>query len=125
MLTMSDDEAVAWAINQASDLREVANKLASDEAKKYYVVSARPVVSKAVEFLRRQAPGSEFAKRASGAVDTHTYAIPLLREVAGYLVSWADLVGDGFAASEPFEARARVTAATDLMEQVQRLLDER
>jgi hypothetical protein len=125
MHVMSEDVAVAWARKQAAELREMADKLGSDRERTYYAATARPLVGKAVEFLRRQAPGSEFAKRASAAVDVQQYAVSALREVAGHLDGWADLVGDGFAASEPFEARARVTAATDLMEQVQRLLDER
>src|SRR5439155_5035765 len=41
------------------------------------------------------------------------------------LAQWADFAELGLTDARPFEALARVEAATDLMEQVQRLLDDK
>ena len=46
-------------------------------------------------------------------------------DMAAILSDWADYVESGLALEQPFEIRARLEAATDLMEQVQRLLDDR
>jgi uncharacterized protein YutE (UPF0331/DUF86 family) len=39
-------------------------------------------------------------------------------------MNWADFAEAGLADAEPFEVRARFESSTDLMEQVQRLLDD-
>jgi hypothetical protein len=45
--------------------------------------------------------------------------------MAALLTSWADIVEAGVVDAAPFEVRARFEAATDLMEQVDLLLEER
>src|SRR5438309_1711709 len=87
----------------------------------------RHIAARALEFLERQAPGSAFAKAAEDALsgpvalDPHT----ALGNIAVVLNDWATFVEEGMASVLPYEARARVDAATDLMEQVQRLLEDK
>lgn len=78
----------------------------------------------AVEFLRLKAgPRSEFYVRAREAANHRSpvYGAPV---VVHGLRGWADFVDRGLA-EMPVEAQARVAAATDLMDQVEQLLQDR
>jgi len=84
----------------------------------------------AAEFLSANA-GGVFAAQAGEVADRATtfHAVGkgtarLDDTMADLLVSWAKYAEDGLATSLPLEALIRVEASTDLMEQVQRLLDD-
>jgi len=80
----------------------------------------------ALDFLQRQASGSGF-EAAADAIFNGPYppdAYSALQRVAGILEDWATYVEQGLADVVGPEARARIEASTDLMEQVQQLLDD-
>lgn len=78
----------------------------------------------AMEFLRVQAgPESYFYTRAHEGSRSGTTGVSL-SNVADVLDNWADYVEAGMDDAPSFEAIAREEAATDLMEQVQILLDD-
>ena len=121
---MSDEppSPVAWARQQAGWLRPRAQE--RDLENFAYPVEARPIASKALAFLEGQAPRSRFLHNAEEVFAAPGRPEVALVAVAVILEAWADFVDEGFAAATPFEARARREAATDLMEQVQVLLDD-
>lgn len=77
----------------------------------------------ALEFLDRFA-GGNFAEFAHQSITSRYEEIDAVIGVAAQLLAWAEFSDAGLAAALPYEARARIDAATDLMEQVQRLLDD-
>jgi hypothetical protein len=78
-----------------------------------------------VEFLRLQAPRSTFFKAAERASHDNRYSAEGLSTVSASLRGWVDFIQLGLVEVLPFEVLARTEAATDLMEQVQRLLESR
>jgi AcrR family transcriptional regulator len=76
--------------------------------------------------LHSHAAGTQFLKSAEGVF--HTRGGPggpaALRRVADVLDAWVQFVRDGLADMQAFPVRARLEAATDLMEQVQQLLED-
>jgi len=67
-----------------------------------------------------------FLRAAEGVFHTRggPSADNALRRVADVLEAWVQFVQDGLEAVPSFRVRARMEAATDLMEQVQQLLDD-
>ena len=113
-MPISQGELIEWAKGEAARLEAFAGDphVNSGEA------------GRAVEFLRLHAGAKShfYGRAAQIAKDgTPNYAV---KTVASLLHGWANLVETGLIES-PLEARAKVEAATDLMEQVQILLDDR
>ncbi|WP_143737251.1 hypothetical protein [Microbispora sp. GKU 823] len=80
----------------------------------------------ALEFLRRHAAGTKFLTAAEDVFRAE-YPEPAHIALTGLsqaLEGWAQFVEDGMAETLPFPVTARMEAATDLMEQVQQLLDD-
>jgi hypothetical protein len=125
----SDEPLIAWAKAEACRLRGIGNNndgltvLLGVSSK---AVVARPVVAAALEFLRKNSPGSHFLDSAEGVVSWDSNAVPkrAILAVAGLLDDWVRFTQDGMAELLPFPVLARMEAATDLMGQVQQLLDE-
>jgi hypothetical protein len=87
---------------------------------------ARPLAAAALDFLNRQAPGGGFDVSAE-AIFSGKYppdAGDGLQRLAGVLEDWVRYVEDGLANQIDPRAFARLEASTDLMEQVQQLLDD-
>ena len=118
-------DILAWAKNEAGRLRRVSEQ--SEITDHFgYSDDARPLAAAALDILRRHASGTAFLGAAEGVF--HTRSGPggdqALRRVADVLESWVQFVEEGLEAMPPFPVRARMEAATDLMEQVQQLLDD-
>lgn len=87
--------------------------------------TVRHLAVRGLEFLRAQAPRTQFCESAEILFEKGQMgASGALEGLANILESWADHVDEGFATSLPFEVRSRQEAATDLMEQVRQLLDD-
>jgi hypothetical protein len=114
-------ENIEWAQGEAQRLRGVAHTPITDSST---MASHRGGLVGAIEFLRLKAGvRSEFYLRAADAVKRfHVGAAAAV--VAEALLAWVDFAERGIA-EVPVEAQARVAAATDLMEQVEQLLQER
>ena len=79
-----------------------------------------------LEFLRRAAPGSAFAHAAESlGPDQRTTGSTAIEQMAALLDQYMAARNSGLIQHQPFEVRARVEAATDLMEQVGTLLLDR
>lgn len=78
-----------------------------------------------MEFLRRIAPGSNFREQADKLTASPANAWIHPHEIADLLDQWVAWSQSGLAVEAPYEARARITAASDLMEQVESLLSDR
>lgn len=119
---MAESELIVWAEGEAGRLVLEANSYDSYEPTAGSV-EAHGKVSGALEFLRLYAPGSAFEERARTCM-TGGFAKDALIGVARCLEQWATMTRNGLVAGQPYEVRARVEAATDLMEQVQSLLSD-
>lgn len=122
MTNASSNPLVDWARAEAGRVRAIKPDGVGGLAHK-----ARPQMAAALEFLRRHAPGTQFLTSAETMVirDERVEAWIAIKGMGDILDGWADFVEAGMAAIPPFEVAARVAAATDLMEQVQTLLDDR
>lgn len=112
--------AVQWA-------REHARYLAGEVGRRRGLAAENKAAgAAAVEFLRRYAPDTHFYIGAAEAfADGRGQSVSeALLQLIGMLEGWADFVEAGFTTTLPFGARARIEAATDLLEQVQTLLDD-
>ena len=120
-----DLDLIGWARAEALTLRVRAQDEDVTQGMGR-AVEARPKAAAALEFLRVNAPDTSFYTAAywelseSGSASAKN----ALRRVAELLEDWANYVEAGLAGALPFPARARLTASTDLMEQVQQLLDD-
>lgn len=118
---MTRDELLDWARAEAARLQRrhqgAGNSGAGD--------SARPLAASALEFLRLHARGTEFYASALATFETRLYVVDALQRIASILEQWVEYVEAGLQAEASYETRARFDAATDLMEQVQVLLDDR
>lgn len=85
------------------------------------------VSAAALEFLRRNAPGSRFSSSAERLFEkgSRLSAVAAVGGVAAILDDWARSTRESWAQAQPFEVQARIEAATDLMEQVQLLIADR
>lgn len=77
-----------------------------------------------IEFLRIHAGGTDFYSHIDDLFTTQVGANAALLGVADLLERWTAFHQSGMTAAIPFAAQARIEAATDLMEQVQLLLDD-
>ena len=117
--------AVEWAQTEAKRLRERASSPEVEQGMAT-AVHARPLAAAALDFLHRQAPDSGFAE-ASRLIFEGPYppgAEEALERVAGILEDWVAYLEHGLADAVGPEAQARLEASTDLMEQVQQLLND-
>ncbi|MEW1838537.1 hypothetical protein AB0392_11335 [Nonomuraea angiospora] len=122
MTTTSSDSLVTWARAEAERVRAIKIEGVGGLSNK-----ARPQMAPALEFLRRHAAGTQFLATAEALVDRdeRVEAWIGIKGMGDLLDGWADFVEAGMAAIPSFEVAARVAASTDLMEQVQALLDDR
>jgi predicted urease superfamily metal-dependent hydrolase len=126
LMQASGVDLIEWARAEAVKLRQRAQD--TDVIQRMgSAVQARPKAAAALEFLRVHAPDTSFYTTASYKLAEYGQAQPqsALNRVAELLEDWAKYVEDGLADALPSLARARLTASTDLMEQVQQLLDDR
>lgn len=111
---MDISEAIEWATAEAERLRQLA------AAGRMTYASTTP----GLEFLKLQDPNSTFYKRGLDIV-AKQYSDTAAEAVADLLVGWVATQKAGIVSAIPFEARIRVEASTDLMEQVHRLLGDK
>lgn len=107
-------DAVAWARSEAVKLE----RRSSDKE------ARRSEAAPALDFLSRHAGSrSAFTKAAEFEVDKYMppYCLP---GVAEALRGWVGFVEAGMVELRPYEARARIDAADELIEQAQDLLDD-
>lgn len=121
---MSEERAqlLDWARKEAERLQESAGK--GGAQRKAYLVRAHGAA--ALDFLARHASGTQFASSAQ-ALFEHSEGINQaegLWALAKVLELWITYVESEMIDILPFEVGARLEAATDLMEQVQQLLDD-
>lgn len=114
------DAATFWARREAQRLLGLGLSNAD------YAFHSRAQSVAAIEFLRLQAPNSHFHQTAVALFDQGSGldAPDAYRQLAQVLDDWANFVDAGWTTQVPYAARARVDAATDLLEQVQTLLDD-
>jgi len=118
---MTDDRTLEWALAQAASLQAEARR-GYDNMVAFEV---RPLAAQGLDFLARNAPGSAFDNAARALFEPgHHGAAAGLRGLAELLSGWGQYTQAGMADRISPAARARVDAATDLMEQVQILLDD-
>ncbi|MGW3769932.1 hypothetical protein [Actinomadura verrucosospora] len=116
------DELVQWARNEAERLREVRGLHPGPGSARFGLAHA----TSALEFLKRNAPGTSFARSAEHLFEREgrLSADDAVEGIADILDAWALSTGESWAKALPFDVQARIEAATDLMEQVQQLLDD-
>lgn len=119
LLGMSN-EAIAWARAEASRLRTQPTGTMGG-----WSLEEQQNYAAAIEFLRIQAPGSAFYEVAKAAPKGNGRVQEVSLRIADLLGSWVDFIEGGMGPTSAFEVQARITAATDLMEQVQRLLEDK
>lgn len=125
MVVKESPDILAWARAEAEKLRRTArDKSITDHFG--YTEDARPLAAAALDLLRRHAPGTAFLRAGEGVFNTRggPSGDQALLRLADLLEAWVQFVEDGLESVLPFEVRARIEAATDLMEQVQQLLDD-
>jgi hypothetical protein len=117
-------EPAAWAAAEAIRLR---GKRLPFGRQRDAAWKAQPVVAPALDFFARNAPGSEFQKAADFMFTGkgHIWAEDAIARLADLLEDWVRYVEAGMANKISPAAHARVEAATDLMDQVKQLLDDR
>lgn len=115
-----------WARAEANRLRQLSRdqSVVGEPGYPRLATGAKPRLAAALDFLRRNDGGGEFYRLADGG-DKSKMAEQYLLDVADVLDQYVAAVESGMASSLPYEVRARVDAATDLMEQVALLLNER
>ena len=84
----------------------------------------RGATVQAREFLNTQASETRFAETADAIFQQSSNAKVAILAVADSLSGWVEFVNQGLINERPFEVRARVEVAGDLMEQVERLLED-
>jgi hypothetical protein len=125
MVANESPDILAWAKLEAERLcRTAQNTEITDHLG--YTEDARPLAAAALDILRRHASGTEFLRAAEGVFHTRggPPADQALRRVADVLEAWVQFVQDGLEDVPSFPVRARAAAVTDLMDQVQQLLDD-
>jgi hypothetical protein len=109
---------MAWATAKAADLRRFDPAGAGATA-------TSGDLAPTVQFLRIYAgPASSFTQTAEKLLSGKEPAWSVPHDMAAVLEQWVSFKRAGLVSDPPFEVRARVEAATDLMEQVQQLLDD-
>lgn len=115
------EDLVQWAEKEAHRLRGEATHVGLAHG-----ALGLSHAAAALEFLRRHAPGSHFLSSAERLFQKEAAltASPAIKGTADILDAWARSTTESWAESLPFEVQSRIEAATDLMEQVQQLLDD-
>jgi hypothetical protein len=119
-------DPIAWALDEARRLRGFSvdsgvNLPVGAPKLKYASIGD---LSPAAQFLNRYAPNSHFARSASMMVQ-QTDCWDHAHAMADLLTNWVEYKRAGMQDDAPFEVRARVEAANDLMDQVDTLLNDR
>lgn len=124
MTSNLDPELAEWVTKEAERLRNV--RVPGHDLDFLSPHSVRSQAAAAVDFLKRYASGTEFLTAAEECFSSSAKheASHALQQLAEILELWKAFVADGMAHSLPFPVQARIEAATDLMEQVQQLLDD-
>ncbi|MFD0856803.1 hypothetical protein ACFQ07_31515 [Actinomadura adrarensis] len=118
------DELVRWANAEAERLRGLSERhLPLQAGTASYALQH---VTSALAFLQRVAPGTTFTRSAETLFEkeSNQHAAWVVKSMAAILEAWAKSTSETWAQTLPFEVQSRIEAATDLMEQVQLLLDE-
>ncbi len=125
-MSTSPYDPLAWARAEADRLRQLSRDMTvvGEPAYPRLATSAKPRVAAALDFLRRNDGGAEFYRLADEG-DASKLADQYLLDVADVLDQYVAALECGMASGLPYEVRARVDAATDLMEQVALLLNDR
>jgi hypothetical protein len=110
-----DETAIEWARAEAARLRDGARS-----------VSSTGRLAAPLEFLRVHAgPESAFFLQADRATKGPSSLSYTAIGVADALGGWVAMAESGLVDTLPWDAAVRVEASNDIMEQVQRLLDDR
>lgn len=115
-----------WARAEAQRL--LALRTQSGVASDIYQSGHRYLVAPTEAFLATHAKGTPFEANVLEIWAGRSMSMTpreALEKTAHVLLDWVTFVETGMAATLPYEARSRVDAASDLMEQVQRLLDDK
>ena len=128
---MSEFDPIAWAGEEATRLRAAAKRPEFDArsgpnffAAAPHAYAARYEASAALEFLRRNADGTELYKAASDGLESNVSAYRYLDGLASILDQFVAGQSSGMLSTLAYEVASRVDAATDLMEQVEFLLSD-
>ncbi|MFV2172308.1 hypothetical protein ACFHW2_12005 [Actinomadura sp. LOL_016] len=116
------DKLVQWAEVEARRLRQVQG-LTSRLGSAGFALAHTAI---ALEFLQRNAPGTNFVRSADQLFGSEgrVSAQGAVTGVADILDAWARSTSESWARILPFEVQARIEAANDLMGQVQQLLED-
>jgi hypothetical protein len=116
------DPVNRWAADEAGTLASTAQDVSKATGT---LSSIRHLLTPSLETLRRHASGTEFETMARViAESTRMSASTGLVQMSDLLYSWVSYRRSDVSAVDAPAVRARVDAATDLMEQVQTLLDD-
>lgn len=115
-----------WARAEVSRLQALLPNVVAADARSGYGTSRlrHAHTSQALEFLRRVAPGSAFLDHAESELAGAPEDNLAVAAVAANLANWIEFAEAGMATALPYATQARLDAATDLMEQVQALLND-
>jgi hypothetical protein len=126
---VNDFDPAAWATQEAERLRQAARDRQYHGSSGENWVAAAPLAKEAqaeaagaLEFLRRHAGDGDLYRAAREGLETPMTAHEYLERLARILDQFVDGRTAGLLTALPFEVAVRVEAATDLMEQVDRLL---
>ena len=122
MTVVTEEQLIEWTQKRADFLHAIASN-SSPGPHPIITSSLGTEMMKAAQFLHDQAPGSIFVGMADASLKNGP-STPSIEAMGDALDGWADMMKDGLARSQPFEVRARVEASTDLLEQVDVLLDD-
>ena len=116
-------DVLSWAINEVGRLRRFSTDVVQNPPNSYATIGD---LAPGAQFLARQAGStSQFAVSAKGLLVSADNAWSHSHAMADLLEQWVFYVQAGMQDQAPFEVRARVEAANDLMDQVALLLDDR
>lgn len=114
---MDESQLLMWAEREVQKIEADVGGISSRD-----LYSGVGSTSRALQFLSTHAPGSEFTKAAQEAKKLRYQRFANLA-IAQALRDWISWVREGFVTLAPYEVRSRQDAATDLMEQVEVLLN--
>lgn len=123
---MNEFDPLAWARSEAAKLlrHSVDPGLVGSGSYPQASRSVATVAAPTLDFFRRYAGGTEFYRLAGEAVEKVGWARNYLERLAELLLAFVEASESGLVTSVPYEVRARVDAANDLMEQVEDLLSD-
>lgn len=129
---MAEFDPSSWATAEAQRLRLAAqDRQYRGSSGDGWVASApraaeaQGAAAGALEFLRRFAGDGDLYRAARDGLETDAAAYEYLERLATILDQFVEGRSSGLLTALPFEVSSRVEAATDLMEQVDRLLGDR